>query len=606
MAALIDYTGRVVDVTVGAVNVTSNLLSVSMTSPGYEPKQRATWSGVLDLDLSRETDLAAYDMFTNPQIWRPGQAQVRITVDGELLPIMRIERYAADFQQLSATATLVQAIDLVRGEEPELPEIPCEDINKTPHVDSFADSTNEFFAGTYSTPLREVCERLVAKEFEGTPLAGAVTTDFSLFNDTLHLCDRPTQYVDGIAQADEFVGCVFGAMTMDNTESVVMVDMDPASKTVLFSRPRSAVEIELDLDNIDFWSPRAYLEGELFTPEGASSTFIFQERENDELDNLVPDGRFFFQKTTEQRTHDEIFEVEEGQASDEIFDAERKTIFYQYVDRDWETDGAANASAKLIFLSEAVQAELEPFPNEEANETLYQTVTIKEWPKRRIDPENDAFEKNVFAAAEVIVEGPTVKAVLKPKLVLDPDQPTDFTLQIASKETLTTRAPAILEPEVIIDEGGQRYIAQSRIALAPRLPLPDVPLGKTEVIATYDLPAETPAWTPFTTKPLYVRFGFVPSQAEADRVIQLIAERELARRDSVRLTMPIPIEWLQAGCPIAPLANIYDTQYQLDAITLTMNQNEAVFTCSGLRQSTLSAAVPDSGSAVFIPTGVNG
>ena len=598
--SIISYTGRTVTVMVGAVNISQYLVNLTVAWPPYEPGQPATAQGQLELDLG-SADLDLFDLFQRPDLWRPGQAQVRVSVDGNLLPIFRIDRYSYDKQQLSATATIVQVLDLVRGEPAEPPAIPTDDINKTPHVNSLSANALDYFAGTYGFKLAEVSKRLIDNEFVNTPVDGDITTDFTLFTDD-DTADRPIQYVDGVAQVDQFAGAVFGALTVNTNEDVILVDIDPTNKTALFDRPASAVEMEEDLANVDFWSPTAYLETERYT-QSSFGRFIFREnREDDELDNVTPDGRFYFQLTEEEKAHDEIFEVEDGQPGDEIFAAEKKTIFYQYVDRDFRVTGTT-LEARTALLTPAVQLLLEPFPNKEDDEIVYQVVTVKEWPKRRIDPTNDDFSKTEFTAAEVIVEGPKLKAVFKPKNVLDKDSPTDFSLALASKEVLTTRAPAVIEPEVIKDDEDNKYVAQSRIPLIPRLPLPDYPLTLTTIVSTYTLPAESPSWVPFSPKPLIINYDFVTSQEGADRLVELMAKRELSRRDSKQLTLPIPTEWLEAGCPMAPVVNLGDAKYQLDGITLSLGQEEAVMTCSALYLSKLLNPVPEPTATITIPTG---
>jgi hypothetical protein len=90
-------------------------------------------------------------------------------------------------------------------------------------------------------------------------------------------------------------------------------------------------------------------------------------------------------------------------------------------------------------------------------------------------------------------------------------------------------------------------------------------------------------WTPLCRRDLTLEVGFLPDVGVANYLAQRVAEREAWRRDSVNVVMPIPDEWLIAGCPALRRCHLHDGDWQMDGLILSMQEGEAKFAFTAAR-----------------------
>jgi hypothetical protein len=90
-------------------------------------------------------------------------------------------------------------------------------------------------------------------------------------------------------------------------------------------------------------------------------------------------------------------------------------------------------------------------------------------------------------------------------------------------------------------------------------------------------------WNPYVAKTEVYSVGFLPSKGVADSLAAHIAQREVARRDGLIVTMPIPIEWVQAGCPPFAIAYLHDTAVLMDAPIIEIKDGRMALGFTGER-----------------------
>jgi hypothetical protein len=115
---------------------------------------------------------------------------------------------------------------------------------------------------------------------------------------------------------------------------------------------------------------------------------------------------------------------------------------------------------------------------------------------------------------------------------------------------------------------------------------------KTEVVKGEAI-VVTPNWTPLSPRPLIEEVGFIPTPGHATNLAQQIALREQRRRSAVQVGMPIPVEWLQASCPVAFRVLCHDGEFWGEGPIVAFSDGFAEFSFSGGRMGTLAAPVAE-------------
>jgi hypothetical protein len=88
--------------------------------------------------------------------------------------------------------------------------------------------------------------------------------------------------------------------------------------------------------------------------------------------------------------------------------------------------------------------------------------------------------------------------------------------------------------------------------------------------------------------------GFLPDAGAARHLAQKIAQRESWRRDSSKITMPIPDEWLAAGCPPMRRVSLNGSSWQMDGPIVSLGpggEAKLVFTAARIDRNGVSVLV---------------
>ena len=217
------------------------------------------------------------------------------------------------------------------------------------------------------------------------------------------------------------------------------------------------------------------------------------------------------------------------------------------------------------------------------------TVTVKEWPRGRISQKFG--EDGNLSTAEIVIEGPTLKARLVPIGTLNAQDSLNLALMWASKEALknnrNTGKCGAADPKT-----GSVSCVTAKPQLESSQPGAEVPL-KTEVIKS-QANVSYNGWYPLIKDPYIEEIGFIPSQLHGDKLAMSIARREERRRNAVQVSMPLRSmpEYFVSGCPIAGRARVYDGNFGFEAVIISMGQDKGEISFSCGRISKFVAPVP--------------
>jgi hypothetical protein len=537
---MLDYSIPSFQFLIGNFDCTNYLDSIDLSLPIHEPSQPLIWSG--RFKISRNLAAvglgdAQFDQFYTPQLWRPYQQLVRLRLHGYDLPALRIERYGYNPQTKTGEGILTQLLTAGMTDRPATePDVA---VDRRSIADTATLLINKAFEGaTIPAPGAQIA-------LNGD-IYGGITTR------------------NPIADAQRLCATNWRWLVVDEGEVIRWVSGNPSDRPLSFTRTLDEVEWEPDLDGIDFAASKVIVTGSRQVPDPVNC--------DGELNsNLDGQARPKVQKTQEQQASKLVFSS--STSTDPVL-AERKWIFYQYEDDpNLHGDSVGLIPVDLLF-----DIQTQATPRNVAQGQPYQTITIKQWPAGRIF---EALGTNTtMYTAEISIQNEVWRAIYKPRGAIDESAGQDFTLILEKREDLTT-TPVLGNPD-----GGQidpltgnplclvpRPVEEPR-QVRPEIPLKTVPVRGEAVV----LPA---GWTPILPRVYAIDLGFIPSDAHATNLANQIAQREERRRNAVQVTMPLPIEWLAAGCtPLARCA-IGDRTLQIDGPIIQMSDGEARFSFSG-------------------------
>jgi hypothetical protein len=347
-----------------------------------------------------------------------------------------------------------------------------------------------------------------------------------------------------IQDAQTFLSKSWSWLHQDNTETIRTVSGDPAGQGALFSRNDNQYEGEPAIEHLDFAASRVIVSG-AYQRLATIPCVVSPEPINDALDRKA---RPKYQRVAEEQPINKVFSSGVGSNDTTPTTSEIKHIFYQYPDDlTWDSRLGGFITTSIFF---DVQTDY-PLP-ENPIDSPCQTITIYEWPAGRIF---SALGSNTSLSVYAIdIQSERRKGRWVCRGTLASDVGSDFTLIIERYERLTTK-PVIAgftdHAGVINPHTGQPGCLVPKPREEERKQLPDYPL-ETVPVAGAAL-VEPLGWTPIAKRVLSIEVGFIPSIADAVYLARQIAAREWRRRDAQQITMPIPDEWLAAGCPPLPV-----------------------------------------------------
>lgn len=562
---------------IGGFDCTDYLDSISLSQPIHEIAQPLTWSGRFTVSYNRKAvsdglTESAFDQGLMPARWRPSQSQVKLKIRGYNLPVLRIDRYAYNPQTNTGEGTLHQIIDAVATDRPAIdPPLVTGGVRS---VGSLA-----------PVPVHSAVDGLLGAAFYGCSVNPARS---SLSMPGLIYGEISTR--NPIADAQKLAGIYWNWLTVDTSEIVRLVSGDPFASPVLFSRSLAEIEWTPDIDHINFAAERVIVTGSCQQP----AKLLCDEKPPDTT--LDRKGRPKYQRIAEQQPLSKIFSLgAQGNLSPGI--AEIKWIFYQYPDDlSWDSNLLQFMPTELLYERDAA-------PNSDRNGPIdqpCQTVTVYQQPAGRVFSSQEANTSLIVAALEMQSEKRKGRWV--PYGVLDSkNQKENLNLGLERYEDLTTGVtyPGRTEHAGVVNPStGKAQCLERPPKKEERQPLAEIPL---ETVPVTGRASVSPAgWNPICRRDLVLEVGFLPNAVAANYLAQQIAQREAWRRDSVKVVMPIPVEWLAAGCPPLRRAFLHDGHWQVDGLILEIQEGEARFAFSGARIDRIGVPVFSARSEIIV------
>jgi hypothetical protein len=548
---------------IGAFDASAFLNSFSLNCSPLEINAPALWSGDFELDYNRiamrsgltEND---FDPLHTPARWRPGQAVVQIKINTYPLPPLRIENYVYDAKTRTGRGRLVQLLALIGGDRP-------------------AAEPDVIIPGD-GLPLNRAIEELLKSAYALANLTPTLAISNTAITGVIH---APLTTRDPIADAQKLAGVNWQWLTVTPTESTTVFSCNPSDHGVLFSRSIGQVEWEPDLDAIHFAAPKVIVTGSRQILDDVPAC------PNDPNPAADSKGRPKRVTTEQFEPFGKVF-PQSGTSTNPVISM-RKTIQYAYNKAD---TGISTIGWSLPFdvgsdLNTATSLNTKDF---DAN-TPIKTLTVIEEPFGKVFPKSGTSANLVVSKA--IVETPFVRAEYIPFGVIFPSSGTSLNLYAAPREVLTNQRVA-QKPDhggEIDPLTGKPRCFEKPPELEDAQPVPQKPL-KTEVIKGEAI-VTTPNWTPLIPRPLIEEVGFIPTPGHATSLAQQIALREQRRRSAVQVGMPIPTEWLQAGCPVAFRLLCHDGEFWGEGPIVAFSEGFAEFSFSGGRIGTLATVIAE-------------
>lgn len=512
-ADMIDYSIPPFTFFIGDLDCSDLLDSIALRLPNHEPGQILTWKGDFKISLNLAATRSGLshddlDPRETPSRWRSGQQPVKLAIHGQDFPVLRIENYRYDRNTRQGEGRLVQVLDLISGDRPDIPTLGA------------------------TVPPRKIppatCGYVVNALIQQATSSAAIPITVGEIGGVAGITMIDTISRGPIEDAQRLAGISWQWLAVDHGEVIYGIPGDPGQGPIAFTRTDQQVEITPNLDAIQFAAPQVIVSG---------STYAEDQQPCAEPAAAEPNadgqGRPTKQKTTTLKPFSEVFDTG-GSYSSTPTTAEEKTILYAYQDRR--------------FLDEVLPTELQPDYNAvigqtyelQPNEPLF-TATIKRQPFGFLFP--DAGTNTTLVIGEAIVETPIARVTFKPSGVLSGNDQS-LTLIAANRETLTTSfIPAVPTSSPIEDPNnpGQHTCFEKPPTKEPPQVAPTRPVKEVPIVGSANLAYA--GWNPIINTPLIINFGFLPDGGLANLLAYQIARQQERRRDSWLVRMPIPSEW---------------------------------------------------------------
>jgi hypothetical protein len=556
----LDYAGRFIEVAFGSFDASFYLDGLQLEAPFVQLGDTLTWRGSFRVCCTRDA-LAdgledEFDERLRPARWRPNQVPVAIKIDGHPLPKMRIEDYRYDRRTRTGEGRLWQIVDAVAGIRPPV------DIAYV--LDGEA--------------ITLTCNRLINEAFKkATNVPGkAISGVFGNFYGVLNSSDP-------IRDAQRLAATSWRWLTVSPSEQIVTTGGYSPS---LFSRNSDEYELEPDKGNVNFQNTRVIVSGAYQTPDLRPNDC--PTNANGSLDR---NGRPERQATQEKRPFSVVFPPSRGEAGNDatLIVAEEKIVLYQYPDsqNQYLIGELAGTNGIVGMEIQRIYSLYQNDPTADKTKPC-QTIVIKRQPAGRLF--ESLGKDTTLVVAEVTIEAKERKAVYAPFGVVFPppkpkqgeaiDSATNFGLIAKTIEDLTTQViPDNNHHGGAIDERTGQPICFDRREVEP----PQIrPLRKLRTITVKAEAAIAPiGWKAIVPNPLTLDLGWLPDGASADKLARELAAQIHRRRSAMKVTMPIPNEWLVAGCPPTGRCTLDGDDWELEAISISADSQRLVFEFRG-------------------------
>jgi hypothetical protein len=570
----LDYGAKPIRVYVGNFEITDYLDALDIGAPDLDIGQRLTWAGSFAVSCNSKALRAGlteadFSPYIHPDRWRPDVLMAIEFTAGSIttrIPV-RIQNYA----YLPAS-----------GESPGIGQGSFHSILDALAKDRPGEDAG-FDVGGGGTPLVQAVNTLLALGYGVSSLApsigainlwGALDDKVSTrnpINDVADLCATCWQW-----------------LAVGANETISTISGDPLTHPILFTRPRGAFEVELETDGRSDWYSKAIVTGsyqQAVPPK--------EECDDREVDSLDSKGRPGAITTTSRATFAEVFPGRNFtgvningvvvQDYDTEILKEEKIILYQYGDDPTvtirgTTSNMFGAIGVAVFGTNVpnlatIGNNLPTIQIDPDNESAVLTVTISIQLAGAIYPQLGV--NTARKVASIQIESERAKIIFKPRGTIREAYGADYTMVVSPRETVdedSASKPRVVAgrpkgsppgtPNKCLEKAKQPEPRQT----APQWAMETVPVRGECTIAPKN-------WTPLIQLPKIEDFGFIPSQAHADYLACQVAAKTTRESDPWNVQIPVPDEWINAGCPPYFRCHLHDATYEASAVRLTINQD---------------------------------
>jgi hypothetical protein len=547
---------------IGSFVATDYLDSFAISLPQSEMETPLIWSGDFEVSYNRKAQTQGisqglFDPITNPSIWRPGQQPVHMTIQGYPLPTLRIERYSYNAQTRQGRGTLTQILSLVSGDRPA-----AEPDVKLTQVD-----------------ISEVVQALCALGFAQSRVTRPVY--LTGLTGQIH---NPIATRDPFSDAQRLCATNWRWVHIDSTEALRTVSGDPSAQPIVFARSIEEVAAwEPDLDAINFAAEQVIVTGSRDVPD--DSIYCIDADPNPALDHR---GRLTRESSYTEQPRALVFPSVAAVKSDFRLTVSERTTTYRKYNRDFVGPNFQH-SIPYAALADFNTATIFNTPDFDSVTPIAE-LTVVEEPRGKLFSGLGA--DTTLIISQIRVKTPYIESSYKPYSQLYPSgKKIDTTLVVESwQRTDGDRLRQDNNHTGEIDpRTGRSRCLEKPLEREPQQYAPDKRL-KTEVIRGEARVAPA-GWTPLTQAPYVVDLGFIPSQQHADMLARQIALREERRRNAVQIEMPLPIEWLAAGCPPLARCLVHDGEFMIDGPIIALDGESLKFSFNGGRIRQLASPI---------------
>jgi hypothetical protein len=563
----IDYTKTNFRLFAGdSLEITEYVDSIKIGIPDPEPGQILTWQGQIEISynlpaIRSGVAEAEFDEWQRPLRWRPDRlmALILIAENGEntLIPL-RIQRYAYSRQKRMGVANVHQIIDALAIDRPaEMAEYQLDRVDGGAELTDVIGSLIDLAYKVVSLPTPAIDLSKIWGKFEDT-----IATRNPL-NDA----------------ADLGAAC-WTFMRLDPLERIQFMSLDTLMQPILFRRSDREMELDPEMNGFADWRSKAIVTGHY------QHAAIPDCENTDQKENLDEQDRPMILQTISEAAYATVYPGT-GSTSTALTPSEKKTVLTQYGDS--ELSGLLSQIWGRVtggLLTATVEAEAVNTPNPEVvvpeipqikktdNTGSVGTITITSRPFGSIFPDVPAgpADLKTFYVASVELQTERKKAVFAPRGIASPASiGLLLDLVLVSREiipehsasTLTATEGSPIDPN---DPNKGLRCLEPRPQLEPRSTMPDFKMETVPVRGECNI--EPQGWEPLVKVPLIKDFGFIPSQAHANALACQVAAQHVRKGSPHTTTMPIPAEWIAAGCP--PIFRFHCGAVEYEAIGLAL------------------------------------
>ena len=582
----IDYTKTRFKLFAGdGFEITDFANNIKIGLPDPDPGQILTWQGTIEVDRNLKairmglTD-AAFDPRSFPLRWRPDRPMtLQLFSEGRsaIIPL-RISKYAYSASKQKGTANVVQILDALSKDRPaESPEFKIDRANGGSEIALVIQALLK---------LAYKDSALTLPAIDTTKIWGKIEDDIATRNP--------------INSAADLGASCWTCLNVRSDESLEYLSLDPLKSPVLFRRSLGSIELEPEMTIEADWKSKVILTGhyqKAAVPEcGEKSGFIVNFVDKKGLDDK---NRPVIISTDSKGAYAKVFPGS-GNASTALVTSERKTIITQYGDADdhytlghiWQraSDGFAVSLDGDPFRCpnpDVVIAEIPAIKKQGCASGVVATLTVTSKPFAAIFPDRP------FSAdyADIWVESVELQCDSKKVIWQCRGKASPATLGlildlvIASKEEVLANSgsrPGATEGGLVDKNDPNKGTKCLEPAACPeeRQPMPDYKMTTEAVRGECAIVPSN--WQPLIKLPLVQDMGFVPSQKHADILACQVAAKHVRKGDAHTCEMPVPIEWLAAGCPPIFRFHYHDREYEAVGVAIEITDKYQKITCDAL------------------------